>query len=66
MQEKHRIRLDENLMRSDLNLIEELEGLLEAMLFVDKGTRCQITLCCHGVAQRLHCLLHPLDLTALG
>ena len=31
VQEKHRIRLDENLMRSDLNLIEELEGLLEAM-----------------------------------
>lgn len=29
--QKHRIRLDENLMRTDLGPLEELEGLLEAM-----------------------------------
>ena len=31
VQEKHRIRLDENLSRANLNPLEELEGLLEVM-----------------------------------
>ena len=42
VQEKHRIRLDENLMRSDLNVIEELEGLLEGMADVVELTPAEV------------------------